>query len=189
MYSSESVIACSSFCEDVKLFIWIPGDFYPYLWMKYFCHLRLLLNYWLLRCDCGAHGLSSSSHRALAGQEVVVGWLVGANVVLTSAQGMFLGVETQVGFSCSLYIQSWAVCSQQSSSSIRPPLRTHEPPPHTPGGRTEGSLANVLQTQKYAKECPPTGSNQLSGNTSALQRLAHQWTIVLIAIFYYPFEY
>lgn len=42
---------------------------------------------------------------------------------------------------------------------------------------------------KIRKRMPPTGSNQLSGNTSALQRLAHQWTIVLIAIFYYPFEY
>lgn len=36
-----------------------------------------------LWCDCGAHGLSSRSQRELAGQEVVLGWLVGASVVMT----------------------------------------------------------------------------------------------------------
>lgn len=104
-------------------------------------------------CNCGAHGLSSSSHRALAEQEVVVGWFVGANVV-PMRHGMSLGIEMQVGLSWSSYTQSWAVCSQQSSLSIRPLLRTHEPTPQTPGGRTEGSMANVLKTQIYRKNAP-----------------------------------
>lgn len=79
---------------------------------------------------CGPYVCNSSSHSMFLGQGVEVG-----GGVVPWWHGTSLDAEAQAGFSGSAYTQSYAVLSQQLSSSICPPLRIHDPPPHTPGRR------------------------------------------------------